>query len=78
MPNQTNTLLHWVFSTDNKIEISILHHGSLPYVPVRYTTDEDVDRSRPTIHLITEELWIIDSIPVSGNVALISVYKTEL
>ena len=39
----THTSTQSVIIPDNSIEIPIHYHGPVPYIPIRYPTDEDLD-----------------------------------
>ena len=73
----THTSTQSVIIPDNSIEIPIHYHGPVPYIPIRYPTDEDLDGTCPTIHLTAEEGWNMDLVPLSHHVSSYS-SETEL
>ena len=70
--DQTNTSTQSIIFPDNSNEIAIHFHGPVPYIPIRYPTDDDLDGSCPTVHLTAEEGWNMDLIPLSHNVSSLS------
>ena len=58
-----------IFPADDT-ELPILFNGPVPFIPVRYPTDEDLETC-PTIHLTAEEGWnmmdCVDVFLISSN-----------
>ena len=76
--DQTNVSTQSIIFPNSSNEIPINFHGPVPYIPIRYPTDNDLDGSCPTVHLTAEEGWNMDLIPLSHKVSSISTQDSIL
>ena len=73
----TNTSTQSIIFPHNDTELPILFNGPVPFIPVRYPTDEDIETC-PTIHLTAEEGWNMDLIPLSHSISSITTQDSIL